>query len=164
MSRSWKMGVTLMVLAAAFFAQSRFQAAPEQHARASHNASAAFPPVWISETTHAVYRVQISGSVLRAEQVNTPPEVAKQGAYVRTEAHEAGGKWVGKSQVYAKITLAPGGKSQQSNWCHLEANIEFLTLTPERITGRSEAPLQMDISKCRILKKEWKDFVWIPAK
>lgn len=158
----------LLALAVALLPQTGLTAGRMQSVTASHRASGthatAFPALWVSETTHAVYRVRITGGVLRAEQANTPPEAAKQGAYVRTEACKTGAKWVGMSHVYAKITTDRGSRTQQSNWCHLAAHIEFLTLTPERITGRSEAPEQMDIAKCRILKKVWKDFIWVPAK
>lgn len=157
-----------MILVIALFPQAGIEAARAQSVGAPHSRSAArnvsFPSLWVSETTHALYRVRITGGLLRAEQANTPPEAAKQGAYVRTEARKTGGKWVGMSHVYAKITTEKGSGPQQSNWCHLSAHIEFLTLTPERITGRSEAPEQMDIAKCQVLKETWKDFVWVPAK
>lgn len=165
MNRLEKSGM-LMILMIALFPQVGITAA--RSASASHNGAASrntpFPPLWVSQTTHAVYRLRIEGGVLRAEQANTPPDAAKQGAYVHTEARKTGSKWVGTSQVYAKITTEKGSGPQQSNWCHLSAHIEFLTLTPERITGRSEAPERMDIAKCQVLKETWKDFIWVPAK
>ena len=157
----------LAILMIAVFPQAGIMVARAQAASASHRGTAArglFPPLWVSQTTHAVYRLRVEGGLLRAEQANTPPDAAKQGAYVRTEAHKTGGKWVGTSHVYAKISTAKGSGPQQSNWCHLSAHIEFLTLTPERITGRSEAPERMDIAKCQVLKETWKNFIWVPAK
>lgn len=168
MSRLRKLGIFLTVLLIFAIPQISLALGPKQSAGAAHSKAAAetttFPPLWSSETTHNVYRVRIDGSVLRAEQVNVPPEAAKQGAYVRTEARKTGGKWVGTSKTYVRLTKGQAGKPQQSNWCHLVTNTEILTLSPERITGRAEALEQVDIPKCQVLKKEWKDFVWVPAK
>lgn len=168
MSRLRKLTVFSVLLLISALPQASPTAAPKQSASTAHGQAQArtanFPPLWFSQTTHTTYRVRIDGNILRAEQTNIPLGAAKQGAYVRTEARKTGNKWVGASKVYRQITVRAAGKPQQSNWCHLEANIEFLTLTTERITGRSEAPLQMDISKCQVLKKGWKDFVWVPAK
>ncbi|MGH9402450.1 MAG: hypothetical protein ACRD2P_10120 [Terriglobia bacterium] len=168
MSCLWKPGMSLTILLILAVPQTSLALGPKQSASTAHSKAAArtatFPPLWFSETTHTVYRVRIDGNVLRAEQANVPPEAAKQGAYVRTEVHKSGGKWIGTSKIYVQITGDQAGQHQQSNWCHLETNIAFLTLSPERITGRAEALQQVDIPKCRVLKKEWKDFVWVPAK
>lgn len=135
------------------------------HATAVKHVAAepALPSLWVSQTTHAVYRLRITHGMLHAEQANTPPEAARHGAYVHTEAHPVGNKWVGTSALYAKITEAKAG-SHESQWCHLTGAIEFFTLTPERITGRAQAPERMDISKCQVLKSEWRNFEWLPEK
>ena len=36
------------------------------------------------------------------------------------------------------------------------------TLTENRLTGLGEALKRFDCSKCQVLEKEWKDFVWVP--
>ncbi|MGH9352814.1 MAG: hypothetical protein ACRD2G_11750 [Terriglobia bacterium] len=168
MSCLWKLGMSLTILLIFAVPQLSRAIGPKQSASAAHSKAAArtatFPPLWFSETTHTVYRVRIDGNILRADQANVPPEAAKHGAYVRTEVRKTGGKWIGASKIYVLLTGGQAGQPQQSNWCHLETNIEFLTLSPERITGRAEALEQVDIPKCRVLKKEWKNFVWVPAK
>lgn len=133
------------------------------HATGAKQANPPLPSLWVSQTTHAVYRLRITHGVLHVEQANTPPDAARHGAYVRTEAHPVGNKWVGTSALYAKITEAKAG-SRESQWCHLTGAIEFFSLTPQRITGRAQAPERMDISKCQVLKSEWKNFEWVPEK
>ncbi|HEV2425425.1 MAG TPA: hypothetical protein VGZ29_11415 [Terriglobia bacterium] len=137
-------------------------------------APAAGPPgqvvsgrIWKSQTTGNEYRVRIEGDVLRAEWVNLPPKLVRQGAYVRTECRRAGNRWVGttRSRLLLPCTevTTPEGH-HPSAWCSLVTRTEINSITPERITGQAQAPERLDCQACKLLDSEWKEFIWTPER
>jgi hypothetical protein len=123
--------------------------------------------VWKSQTTGNEYRVAVEGDVLRADWVNVPPEMIRQGAYVRTECRRVGDKWIGttRSRLLLPCTevAAPDGHHPRS-WCSLTTRTEIDSIAPERITGRAQAPTRLDCQVCKLLDAEWKDFIWTPRR
>jgi hypothetical protein len=121
--------------------------------------------VWKSETTGHEYRVRIEGDVLRAEWANVPPEMGRQGAYVRTECRKVGTRWVGttRSRLLLPCTevSTPDGH-HPSAWCSLVTRTEIDTISADRITGRAQAPKHLDCQACKLLDADWKDFTWTP--
>ena len=162
----WRRNLLLLVILAMVIAQAGLASGPSQaSARAKSSlVTSGLPTRWLSETTHNVYRVMVEGSTLHAEQVNIPKIAAQHGAYVRTECHRVGNKWIGTTSSFVELEAAKPRQPQQSNWCHLLTRTEILTLAPGRITGRAEVLKGVNISRCRILEKQWKNFVWVPQK
>ena len=125
------------------------------------------PHLWKSETTSHEYRVQIDGDVLRAEWVNLPADLARNGAFVRTECRRVGNRWIGttRSRLLLPCTDVPGPSGRHpSAWCSLVTRTEIDTVSPEGITGRAQAPTRLDCQACKLLDAEWKDFAWTPKK
>jgi len=135
-----------------------------ESARAS-GSEAAPARVWKSLTTGHEYRVRIEGDVLRAEWVNIPPDVARQGAYVRTECRRVGSKWIGTTRSRLPLpcteVTAPDGR-HPSAWCSLVTRTEIDSVSADRIAGRAQAPTRLDCQACKLLDAEWKDFTWTP--
>lgn len=121
--------------------------------------------VWKSQTTGHEYRVRIEGDVLHADWVNVPPDMARQGAYVRTECRRVGSKWIGttRSRLLLPCTevTAPDGR-HPSGWCALVTRTEIDSISPQSITGRAQASRRLDCKSCKLLEAEWKDFSWTP--
>ena len=89
----------------AFLAISQFMAAAQKPTAPAHSAAATskpaggqLPKIWHSDATKHDFRVEVTNDLFRAEWVNVPPAVAKQGSYIRTECRKAGSKWVGSSR------------------------------------------------------------------
>ena len=123
--------------------------------------------VWKSQTTGHEYRVSIQGDVLRAEWVNLPAELVRQGAYVRTECRRVGGKWIGTTRSRQPLPcteVTTPEKRHPTAWCSLVTRIEIDSIAPDRVTGRAQAPIRLDCQACKLLDAEWKDFVWTPSK
>lgn len=118
--------------------------------------------VWVSETTGKEYRVQVDNNVVRTEWLNVNPELAKHGAFIRSQCKKEGAKWVGKSTSYVPCTTKGGPKPSFDNWCHLETDFEIDTMTPQSITGKSPGLINFDCMKCKILKSEMREFLWTP--
>ena len=162
----WRRNLLLLVILALVTTQAGLTSGPGQvSARAkSSSSTAGLATLWLSETTHNIYKVTIKGDTLHAEQVNVPKNAAQHGAYVRTECHRVGNKWIGTTSSFVELEARKPHQPQQSNWCHLLTRTEILTLAPGRITGRAEVLKGVDIPQCRVLEKQWKDFVWVPQK
>lgn len=147
------------LLAAAASAPAQSPAAP------TAAAETVTAQVWKSQTTGHEYRVRIEGDVLHADWVNVPPDLARQGAYVRTECRRVGSKWIGttRSRLLLPCTevTAPDGR-HPSAWCTLVTRTEIDSISPESITGRAQAPRRLDCKACKLLEAEWKDFSWTP--
>ena len=124
--------------------------------------SAKLPKVWHSEGSKHDFRVEMGKDVFRAEWVNIPPAAAKQGAYIRTECRRSGAKWVGSSSVNMLFGVpgAPAGKDTKI--CHLTVRFEVDSITPEKITGHSEAVKDFDVNTCQLRKSSWGEFTWTP--
>ena len=126
-----------------------------------------FPPppaaarVWRSQTTGKEYRVWIENERVHAEWVNIPPEIARRGAYIRTECRHVGESWIGTSQSYLPCDTTENGK-RVSNWCRVVTKTEFDHIGANRMTGRSEGLRRFDCAGCRVLETVWKDFEWVP--
>ena len=120
--------------------------------------------IWVSETTGKEYRVRVENDVVRAEWVNVTSELASHGAFIRSECKRQGSKWVGEASSYVPCTLETGPKPKIDNWCHLQTKFEIDSITPDSITGRTEAvgSTTLDCMKCKLLRSEMKDFLWTP--
>jgi hypothetical protein len=123
------------------------------------------PSEWVSETTKSVYRIQISASSFTAVWTHLPASMQHHGAYVRTECHHVGSKWIGTTRSYLPFSCGAekNGREPPVRWCHIVTRTEILSIAPDRIEGRGEALKAFDCDHCRILQKEWKPFVWAPA-
>lgn len=136
-------------------------------AQAAPHAGSPIPHLWKSQTTNNEYRVRIDGDVLRADWVNLPGDLARNGAFVRTECRRVGKRWIGTTRSRLPLpcteVLGPGGH-HPSAWCSLVTRTEIDTVSPDRITGRAQAPTRLDCQACKLLDAEWKDFAWTPGK
>ena len=121
------------------------------------------PSYWISATTRNVYRVRVKGNTLVAEWVNVPATEAGKGAYIRTECHRAGKRWIGTTSSFLRCETATGQGKPYSNWCHILTRTEIFDVSAGRIAGRAEALKRFDCRRCVALEKEWKSFTWSPA-
>jgi hypothetical protein len=138
---------------------------PAQPAPAtSKPARSQLPKIWHSETTQNDYRVEVTKDLFRAEWINIPSASAKQGVYIRTECRRAGSKWVGTSTVNRLFGIpgAPAGKD--TKMCTLTIRFEVDSISPEKITGYSEALHSFDVNACRVNQTSWKEFTWVPKK
>lgn len=115
--------------------------------------------IWYSKATHRDYRVQIVGGLFRADWVNLPAQAASQGAYVRTQCHREGSKWVGSSDVNLLFKLPRGNGTKL---CSFTVRFEVDLITAERIMGHSEALSSFDVKSCRIRNTTWGEFTWVP--
>jgi hypothetical protein len=130
-------------------------------------ANAAFgklPKIWHSDATKHDFRVEVTNDLFRAEWVNVPPAVAKQGSYIHTECRKAGSKWVGSSRVNMLFAVpgAPAGKD--TKLCLVNVRIEVDSISPEKITGHSESLHAFDVNACRVQETKWSEFTWVPKK
>jgi hypothetical protein len=138
---------------------------PAQAATATSNlASVPLPKIWHSETTKHDFRVEVTKDLFRAEWVNLPPAAAKQGAYIRTECRRTGSKWVGRTSINMLFDIpgAPAGKD--TKMCSLTMRFEVDSISPEKITGHSEALHAFDVNSCRVDQTSWGEFTWVPKK
>jgi hypothetical protein len=119
--------------------------------------------LWKSQTTGNEYRVRVERGVFHAEWVNVPADWAKEGAYLRTECHRRGGKWVGTSVSHLPCTTGEGPDVHIAKWCDLQTQTEIDSVTPQRIRGRGQGQSKVDCQQCRILEASWVDFVWTPS-
>ncbi len=120
--------------------------------------------IWHSEASHHDFRVQVTGDLIRAEWVNIPPAAAKQGAYIRTECRRAGDKWIGSSSVSMLFAVPGAPTGKDTKVCHITVRFEVDSISPEKITGHSEALRNFDVDKCQVLKTTWGEFTWVPKK
>jgi len=120
--------------------------------------------VWKSETTANEYSVRIEADVLRADWVNLPADMAKQGVYLRTECHRMGEKWVGAADSRLPCSIGSGTDQRVIRWCDLRTRVEIDSIAADRITGRAEGIKRVDCGQCVVLESGWKDFVWVPKR
>ena len=121
-----------------------------------------YPTLWKSETTGKEYRVQVDKDSFSAEWVNIPPESAKRGAYIRSECHRIGSKWVGTTRVNVLCPAGEGAKEHITNTCRLQFRIEINSIQADKIMGRGETLKRFDCQSCRVDETGWVDFVWVP--
>jgi hypothetical protein len=117
--------------------------------------------IWRSVTTGREYRVWMDKDRLHTEWVNLSPALAQAGAYIRSESHRVGTRWIGTVQSYLPCEARESDK-RVSNRCHLETRIEIDSMTTERITGRAQALRRFDCKACRVIEAAWANFVWTP--
>jgi hypothetical protein len=130
----------------------------------SPQAGQALPMIWVSETTHHEYRVRIEQDVFYAEWVNLPPAAAKLGAYIRTECHHTGAKWIGTSRIMLACAKPGDTAGKMTRTCPMTLRIEVNAISPERIAGRGESLRGFDCEKCEVRQTGWGDFVWVPKR
>src|SRR5208282_1430078 len=157
--------MTLMALLviSPFAAAAQKPTAPAQPATAtSKPASGQLPKIWHSATTNHDFRVEVTDDLFRAEWVNIPPTAAKQGASTPTECRRAGTKWVGTSSIKMLFAVAGAPTGKDTKLCSLTVRFEVDSISPEKITGHSEALHSFDVNSCRVQETRWGDFTWIP--
>jgi hypothetical protein len=120
--------------------------------------------IWKSQTTGKEYRVWTEKEQFHAEWTNVPPEFAAKGAHIRSTGTRKGQKWLGESQNYLPCSAGEGKQQHIANFCQLTTGFEVDSMSATRITGRGEALKRFDCAKCKVLEKEWKNFVWVPKK
>jgi hypothetical protein len=118
--------------------------------------------VWVSETTHHEYRVRIEQDVFYAEWINLPPAADKLGAYIRTECHHTGAKWIGTTRIMLACAKPGETSDKLTRACPMTLRFEVDAITPERISGRGESLRDFDCEKCEVRQTGWGDFVWVP--
>ncbi|MGH9327455.1 MAG: hypothetical protein ACRD2B_12330 [Terriglobia bacterium] len=146
----------VIVLAKAALAVDPAQAA---QARSSPRPPEVISGLWVSETTHNIYRVRIKGGTLYAEKVNIPPNELQHGAYIRTECRREGNRWIGTTNSYLRCEM--GAQKPYVHWCHVVTRTEISAISQNRITGQAEALKRFDCHQCKVLEKEWKSFTWV---
>jgi hypothetical protein len=139
---------------------SQTQLASKPPAAKANTKAAPLPAIWKSATTGKEYRVQVKGDLLTAEWLNIPPEVAKQGAYIRSECRRQGSRWVGTSRVFEPCEL-PAGKTKM---CLLVLRFEVDFISPDRITGGGESLHGFDCTSCEVRQTGWAPFAWMPKR
>jgi hypothetical protein len=124
----------------------------------------ALPALWRSGTTGKEYRVQVDKDRFYAEWVNIPPESVKHGAFIRSECHRVGSKWIGTSSLGLLCPVGEGAQEHIGNTCRLQLRIEIDSLGPDRIVGHGETLRRFDCQNCRVDEAGWGEFVWVPKK
>jgi len=138
---------------------------PAQPATAtSKPASGQLPKIWHSQATQHDYRVELTKDLFRAEWVNIPPAAAKQGAYIHTECRRTGSKWVGSTSIKMLFAVPGAPPGKDTKLCSLTMRFEVDSVSPEKITGHSEALHIFDVNACRVQETRWGEFTWIPKK
>jgi len=120
----------------------------------------ALPQIWKSVSTGKEYRVKVEGDSFTAEWSNIPPQAAKQGAYIRSECHRSGARWIGTSRVLLPCPM-PDGKLKM---CPMILRFEVNFISPDRITGGGEILRDFDCGSCTIRKTGWGPFTWTPKR
>jgi hypothetical protein len=156
--------IVLLVISPFSAQAQKAPAGAKDQPAASKPAASQLPKIWHSDSTHHDFRVEVTNDLFRAEWINLPAPAARQGAYIRTECRRAGAKWVGESNINMIFAIpgAPAGKDTKV--CHLTVRFEVDSITPEKITGHSEALRDFDINACQVRQTSWGAFTWVPKK
>ncbi len=145
---------------------STFAAADQKPAAkplpAGKTASAGLAKVWLSESSHKEFRVEIAGDAFHADWINVPAAAAKQGAYIRTECRKAGDKWVGTSKLNMLFNIAGAPAGKDTKMCSLNVRFEVDSIAPGKISGHSESLHGFDVNACRVQQTAWVSFEWVP--
>jgi len=161
----WKPALMGLLVFSLFTAAAQNPPTPARPATApSKSSSGPLPEIWHSETTKHDFRVGVTKDLFRADWVNLPPAAAKQGAFIHTECRRSGSKWVGTSSMNLLFSVpgAPAGKD--TKMCSLTMRFEVDSVSPEKITGHSEALHAFDVNTCRVDQTSWGEFIWVPKK
>jgi len=156
----------IIVLACAILAASSLQlfsenqTAPKSAGTKSAAKAGALPQVWKSASTGKEYRVKVEGDRFTAEWSNLPPQAAKQGAYIRSECHRSGSRWIGTSRILLACPL-PDGKTKM---CPMILRFEVDFVSSDRITGGGEILRDFDCGSCEVRQTGWGPFSWEPKR
>jgi len=134
------------------------QTAPNTPGTKSAAKAGVLPQVWKSVSTGKEYRVKVEGDRFTADWSNIPPQAAKQGAYIRSECHRSGTRWIGTSRILLACPL-PDGKLKM---CPMILRFEVDFISPDRITGGGEILRDFDCGSCAVRKTGWGPFSWTP--
>lgn len=159
------LALTALLMISTFAAADQKTAAtPKPVAAAAKTATAGLAKVWLSESSHKEFRVDVSHDVFHAEWINVPAASAKQGAFIRTECRKSGDKWVGTSKISMLFGIpgAPAGKD--TKLCTLSVRFEVDSISPDKISGHSESLHGFDVNTCRVQQTAWVPFEWVPKK
>jgi len=136
------------------------QNAPKPVGAKSAAKTEVLPQVWKSLSTGREYRVKVEGDRFTAEWSNIPPQAAKQGAYIRSECHRSGTRWIGTSRILLACALGDG----KTKMCPMILRFEVDFISPDRITGGGEILRDFDCGSCAVRKTGWGPFSWTPKK
>jgi len=157
----WIIALVCGVLATtSLLLSSETQNAPKAGAAKSDAKAEALPQVWKSLSTGREYRVKVEGDSFTAEWSNIPPQAAKQGAYIRSECHRSGTRWIGTSRILLACALGDG----KTKMCPMILRFEVDFISPDRITGGGEILRDFDCGSCAVRKTGWGPFSWTPKK
>lgn len=139
---------------------SEGQSASKPSAASANTKGGALPEIWKSASTDKEYRVKVEGDRFTAEWSNIPPPAAKQGAYIRSECHRSGSRWIGTSRILLACPL-PNGTTKM---CPMLLRFEVDFISPDRITGGGEILRDFDCASCEVRKTGWGPFSWTPKR
>jgi len=151
------------LLAIPLFGTSAQQPTESAQPAATTTKPASVPKIWRSDATRHDFRVEITNDVFRADWVNIPPAVARQGAYIRTECRRTGSIYVGVSSINMPFAV-PGAPSGRTRLCSVNVRFEVDSVSAQKITGHSETLRDFDVNACRVLETTWGEFAWVPKK
>jgi hypothetical protein len=122
-----------------------------------------YPALWKSLLSGKVRSLRFEGDFIYAETVLSEEERKVQFDSYELRKDGEGYKGMARSGFTCAYL---SGRSTQYNRCTREGNIEFTSVTPNRIEGRSfdhPGDSKFDCKKCSYSKPaEWTPFVWIP--
>jgi hypothetical protein len=152
----------LSTIAAAAADQSTLAGA-KTTSTAAKPALAPLPKVWHSTATNHDFRVELKQDLFVADWANVPPTAAKRGEAIHTECRRAGEKWVGSSHIHMLFEI-PGSPAKETKLCTINVRFEVDSISPEKISGHSEALHAFDVNSCQIQQTSWGSFTWVPKK
>jgi S1-C subfamily serine protease len=132
--------------------------------------SPGYPALWKSLSSGAIRKLRFEGDIIYAETVLTEEQRKfefdsyelkkdKDGSYKGTIRS-------GSTCVYPAPALTWDYGKMRQNRCQFEKQVEFTSVTPNRIEGRASVPpadAKFDCKRCSYSKPNaWTPFVWIP--
>jgi S1-C subfamily serine protease len=128
-------------------------------------ASSGYPPLWKSLASGKVRKLRFEGDFIYGETVLTEEERKAQFDSYELKKDRDGYKGTGRFGSTCSY-WSRGWQQWVRNQCGSESQIEFTSVTPNRIEGRAFGPPQgatFDCKKCSYSKPSaWTPFVWIP--
>ena len=120
--------------------------------------------IWVSESTHREYRVRIDKDTFSSEWVNIPPATAKLGAYIRSECHRNGTRWIGVTHVLLPCAKSGEASGKITHTCPMTLRFEVDEITPDHISGRGESLKNFNCETCEVRETGWARYVLVPKK
>jgi hypothetical protein len=132
--------------------------------------SPSYPVLWKSLSSGAVRKLRFEGDVIYAETVLTDQQQNSQFDSYELKKDKDGSykgtRRSGGACVYPAPPLTWDYGRMRENQCQFDNQIEFTSVTPNRIEGRAFGPpvgARFDCRKCSYSKPNtWTPFVWIP--